>query len=206
MVKMFEAHYHGKPIEVGKHFNVADVHASALMESGEWKDLSIRDFYIPNLSVVQNVGDNVYEAYYVYNGVKYTNYFNVRGYTNKETINPDFKLLQKHDNLYKDITDEYYYTFYNALLDKIIVSQLKFDKLPEGEYYVTLPKNSGMHCKYATDWVIIRDDNTRMILEKVYYEEDENNGEKEEFPDTDDTGSNSGNDTGDNSGNINTES
>lgn len=198
MVKKFEAHYHGTPIAVGKHFNIADVHASALMESGEWKELSIRDFYIPDTSVIQHSGENVYEAYYIYNGIKYTNYFTVFGYTNKETINPDFKLLLKRDNLYEDVTEKYYYVFFNMILEKIWVTQYKFELLPEGKYIITLPKNTGMHCKYATEWIIIRDNNTRLILNKVYHEEDEDNGEKEEFPDTEQSGDNS---AGSNTGN-----
>ena len=183
MVKKFEAHYHGIPIAVGKHFNVGDVHASALMESGEWKDLSIRDFFIPDTSPIQYAGNNVYEAYYMHNGIKYTNYFTVLGYTNKDTINPDFKLFVVHDNLHEeDITEISQFLFYDSIFEKIYITINKIDKaLSNGKYRLIAPKNSGMHCKYATEWTIIKENgNITMFINKIYDEEEIKNGKEEE--------------------------
>lgn len=171
----FEAHYHGKPIKVGERFNYSDVHSRIILSDKQWIDLTNKDITISDNLVLKQGHCNIYKATYISNnGQIFTDYFTVFGYLETNLINPDFKIFLIHDNLLEeDITDYCYPLLYDNNLGKIYVTLNRLNKsLFKGKFRMILPINTGLHMKYATEWIVLKDDfNIKINLIKTYNEE-----------------------------------
>lgn len=172
----FEAHYHGKPIKVGERFNYADVHSRIILSDKQWIDLTNKDITISDNLVLNQGHENIYKATYTSsNGQIFTDYFSIFGYLETNPINPDFKIFLIHDNLLEeDVTEYYQNLFYDELMGKIYVTTNRLNKhLFKSKYRIILPKDTGLHKKYATEWIAIKDDfNVKITLIKVYDKEE----------------------------------
>lgn len=170
----FEVHYHGAPVLVGERYDPKDLHAHLICSDKEFIDVRSVDFTVNN-NLITHTGQNSFYATYIWNGKSFIDYFTVYGYTNKRYINKDFKAFYIHDSGYEeDITDYCYPLLYDENLDKIYITLKRLDKhLFKGKFRMLLPQDTGMHHKYATEWIIIKNDyNVKMTLVKTYNEEE----------------------------------
>lgn len=169
----FEVHYHGAPVLVGERYDPKDLHAHLICSDKEFIDVRSIDYTI-NDNLITHTGQNSFCATYIWNGKTFIDYFTVYGYTNKRYIDKEFQVFYIHDNLYEeDVTDFCYPLFYDEILDKIYITMNRLNNnLYKGKYRMILPQNSGMYYKYATEWIIIKDDfNVKTTLIKIYNEE-----------------------------------
>lgn len=170
----FEAHYHGNPIKVGERFNYSDVHSRIILSNKQWIDLSNKEITISDNLVLKQGDKNIYKATYTTNEKTFTDYFTVFGYLETNSVNPDFKMFLIHDNLFEeDVTDYCYPLLYDSNLGKIYITLNRLNKaLFKGKFRMILPINSGLHMKYATEWIVLKDDfNIKTTLIKTYNEE-----------------------------------
>lgn len=171
----FECHYHGGPVLIGTEFDPKDLHARALYGNGHWEELHSYQYSIPDRLVTQKGNNNIYTATHP-SGLE--DRFVVFGY-DVDDSDMDFKIYQVNDNIEIDVTDSYYPLFYHDLLDKIYVTAMRLNKiLPAGIYRLVLPKNTGLNCKHASEWKVIKDlnNNIKITPIKFYHEEDFKNG------------------------------
>lgn len=169
----FEVHYHGTPVLVGQRYDPKDLHAHLIYSDKEFKDVRSIDFTVSD-NLVTHTGQNSFYATYIWNNKTFIDYFTVYGYTNKRYINKDFKIFYIDDNQENDMTEYYYPLFYNKNLDKIYVTINNLNKhLLKGKYKITVPQDSGMNHRYATEWIVIKDSyNIKITLIKTYNEEE----------------------------------
>lgn len=169
----FEVHYHGTPILVGEKYNLKDLHAHLIYSDKEFIDVRSVDFTV-NDFIITHTGQNYFFATYIWNDKTFIDYFMVYGYTNKKYIDKDFQVFFIHDNYEEDITEFCYLSFFDTTLNKIYITLNRLNKnLFKGKFRMILPKNTGMHHKYATEWIVVKDDsNTKITLIKTYHEEE----------------------------------
>lgn len=167
----FECHYHGNPVLIGTDFDPKKLHARILYGDGTWEDLHSYQYTISDTLVTQKGNNNIYTAIHS-SGLQ--DKFVVYGYDIGHS-DKDFKIFQLNDNIEIDITDSYYPLFYHDLLDKIYVTVTRLNKiLTPGKYRLILPKNTGLNCKHASEWIVIKElsNNIKITPIKFYHEED----------------------------------
>lgn len=177
----FEVHYHGTPVLVGKRYDPKDLHAHLIFSDKEFVDVRSIDF-MTDKDIITHTGQNYFRATYNWNDKTFIDYFMVYGYTNKRYIDKEFKIFFIHDDgVEEDMTEYYELLFYENNMEKVFITTNKLDKtLTEGKYRMILPRGTGMHLKYASEWIIEKDSNVKVKLIKVYNEEDIQNEQKEE--------------------------
>lgn len=174
-VVSFECHYHGDPVLINTEFDKKKLHARILYDDGEWKDLYSYEYNLPEDTIVKEVGNN---NFYTATYQTFEDKFVVYGYSESEA-DKDFQIFQRNGNIETDVTDAYYPLFYNEILGKIHVTISKLNsELTAGVYRIILPKNTGLNCKHASEWMIKKNLNNDIIITpiKFYHEEDINNG------------------------------
>lgn len=173
----FEVHYHGTPVLVGKRYDPKDLHAHLIFSDKEFVDVRSIDFMI-NKNLITHTGQNYFYATYNWNDKTFIDYFMVYGYTNKRYIDKEFKVFLIHeDGTEEDMSEYYKILFYEENMEKVFITMNKLDKgLIDGKYRMILPRGTGLHLKYATEWIIEKKSNVKAKLIKVYNEEDIQNG------------------------------
>lgn len=169
----FEIHYHGAPVLVGEKYNPKDLHAHLIYSNKEFKDVLSVDYTVDD-NLITHTGQNIFKATYIENGKTFIDYFMVYGYTNKRYIDKEFQMFLIHDNGYEeDVTDYCSPLLYDNNLGKIYVTLNRLNKaLFKGKFRMILPINSGLHMKYATEWIVLKNNfNIKTTLIKTYNEE-----------------------------------
>lgn len=167
----FECHYHGEPVLIGTEFDPKKLHARALYDNGEWKELYSYQYNISGKLVTKEGNNNIYTAIHT-SGLE--DRFIVFGYSNDD-FDMDFQIYQVNDKIEINVTDAYYTLFYHDLLGKIYVTTTRMNQiLQPGEYRMILPKNTGLNCKHASEWKIKKDENNNLRITpiKFYHKED----------------------------------
>lgn len=170
---LFEVHYHGAPVLVGKRYNPGDLHAHLLLSDKEFLDVRSVDYEVDG-SNITHTGQNIFKATYHWNGKTFIDYFRVYGYTNKRYIDQNFQIFSINDSQEEDVTGQYKHLFYNDFLDAIYITINNLNKhLSDGIFRFILPQNTGLYKQYATEWIIKKDESgTKITLLKVYNEEE----------------------------------
>ena len=170
----FEVHYHGAPVLVGERYDPKNLHAHLIYSDKEFIDVRSVD-YIVNDDLITHTGQNSFYATYIWNNKTFIDYFMVYGYTNKRYINKEFKVFFINDTYEEDITDYCYPLFYDEKLDKIYITTNRLNKnLYKGKFRMVLPEGTGLHHRYTTEWIVIKDDfNVTITLTKTYNEEEQ---------------------------------
>jgi hypothetical protein len=162
----FECHYHGSPVLVGTNFDPKDLHARIIYSNGEWKELHSYEYTISGNLITQKGNNNIFTA--IYNN-ELQDSFVVYGYENDNT-DKDFKITQLNDNIEIDVTDRYYPLFYHNLLDKIYVTATRLNKfLTPGTYRLILPKRTGLNCKHASEWIVVKNLNNDIKITPITF-------------------------------------
>ena len=172
---LFECHYHGDPVLINTEFDPKKLHARIVYNNGECENLHSYQYDISGKIVTKKGNNNYYTAIH-HSGLK--DEFVVFGYEEDET-DKDFKIFQQNDNIEIDLTNAYYPLFYHDILDKIYVSTQRLNRfLTPGKYRLILPKNTGLNCKHASEWIVIKslDNNVKITPIKYYHKEDVENG------------------------------
>ena len=170
---LFEVHYHGTPVLVGKHYNPGDLHAHLILSDKEFLDVRSVDYEVDG-SDITHTGQNIFKATYHWNGKTFIDYFGVYGYTNKRYIDKDFQVFSIENSQEEDVTEQYRQLFYNEFLDKIYITINNLDKhLSNGIFRFILPQDTGLYHQYATEWIVKKDESgIKTNLFKVYNEEE----------------------------------
>lgn len=169
-VSDLHALYLGPPVLVGTKYDTSKLHVDLKLKNGTIKVLNLGEYSVSDVQV-NHVRNNIYEVHYA--GLK--DKFYVYGYKLKNTIDLDFKAFVIHNNGYEeDITDMFYELFYDQHMQKIYVTVSRMNKfLFESTYRLYLPKDSGLFKKYATEWIVNKDENNiNITLNKVFNEEE----------------------------------
>ena len=167
----FECHYHGEPVLIGTEFDPKKLHARILYGNGIWEELHSYQYTISDKLVTQKGNNNIYTATHPC-GLE--DRFVVFGY-NIDDTDMDFQIYQVNGNIETDVTDAYYTLFYHDLLGKIYVTTTRLNEiLSPGKYRIVLPKNTGLNCKHASEWKIVKtlDNNLTITPIKFYHKED----------------------------------
>ncbi len=167
----FECHYHGDPVPIGTEYDPKKLHARILYGNGIWEDLHSYQYEVSSKLVTEKGNNNIYIATHP-SGLE--DRFVVFGYS-VDKSDMDFKVYQVNGKIETDVTDVYYPLFYHDLLGKIYVTTMRLNKfLSAGEYRFILPKNTGLNCKHASEWKVIKNlnNNIKITPIKFYHEED----------------------------------
>lgn len=163
----FECHYHGAPVLIGKEFDAADIHADAHYSNGQFKDVFSDEYTILEKDRTVTDKDNIFTAEYM----GFTCKFHVRGYTVNGSVR-EFKVFSIEGRVEVDVTDVYGPLFYNPVLEKPYVTLAIMNRcLTEGKYRFILPMKTGMCGKYASEWIVIKD-NAIKATPVMFYRDD----------------------------------
>jgi hypothetical protein len=151
---------------IGTEFDPKKLHARILYSDGTWEDLHSYQYSISDKLVTQKGNNNIYTATHP-SGLK--DKFVVFGYS-IDNLDKDFKIYEVNDNIEVDVTDAYYTLFYHELLDKIYVTTTRLNKiLTPGKYRLILPKNTGLNCKHASEWIVIKDSKNNIKITPIKF-------------------------------------
>lgn len=147
--------YLGPPVLTGTNYDTSKLYVDLRLKDGTIKVLSFGE-YIVSSFLVSHTENNIYEITYAGLSDK----FSVYGYNVNNGYETDFKAFIIHDNGFEDdVSETIYKLLYEPVTDKIYITLNKLNKyLFPSKYRFILPRGTGMLQKYASEWIIEKDE------------------------------------------------